>query len=234
MLIRIIKPLFDKRGKMGQEINLMEKYPRANRNLEERATQRTKEDRQIARRFGKQFFDGDRKYGYGGFSYHPQFWEPVIPAFRDYYNLTAESKVLDVGCAKGFMLYDFKRLIPGITVAGIDISQYAIENAKGEIKDFVRVADARDLPFENNSFDLVVSIATLHNLDRDDCKKSLREIERVSRGGKFVTVDAYRDEEEKKRMDMWNLTALTYMHTDKWKQFFEEAGYTGDYYWFIP
>ena len=212
----------------------MAQYPQSERDLEERARQRTEEDRQIARRFDERFFDGDRRYGYGGFQYHPRFWQPVIPILKKYYKLTEKSKILDVGCAKGFMIYDFTQLIPGIRVAGIDISEYAVSHAKEEIGGFVQVADARALPFKDHSFDLVLSITTLHNLGREDCKKALWEIERVSRGGKFVTMDAYRNDHEKKRMGMWNLTALTYMHADDWKQFFDEAGYTGDYYWFIP
>lgn len=219
---------------MGHEINLMAQYPQSKRDLEGRANQRTEEDRQVARRFDQQFFDGDRKYGYGGFNYHPRFWQPVVPAFKEHYKLTSASRVLDVGCAKGFMLYDFMQVIPGIEVAGIDISEYAIAHAKEEVRDFVQVADAGKLPFEDKSFDLVIAINTLHNLGREDFKKALRELERVSRGGKFLTVDAYRSDEEKTRMDMWNLTALTYMHVQEWKQFFKEAGYTGDYYWFIP
>lgn len=219
---------------MGHEINLMEQYPQSKRDLEGRASQRTEEDRQIARRFDRQFFDGDRRYGYGGFNYHPRFWQPVMPAFKERYKLTSRSKILDVGCAKGFMLYDFTQLIPGIEVAGIDISEYAIAHAKEEVRDYLQVADARKLPFKDHSFDLAIAINTLHNLGREDCKKALQELERVSRGGKFVTMDAYRSDEEKKRMDMWNLTALTYMYVEEWKQFFKEAGYTGDYYWFIP
>jgi len=219
---------------MGREIDLMANYPKAKRNLEQRAAEKTDEERSIARQFGKDFFDGDRCYGYGGYSYHSRFWEPVVPTFNEFYNLTSDSKVLDVGCGKGFMLYDFMRLIPGITVAGIDISEYAIANAKDEVKPFVKVGDARELAFEDDSFDLVISITTVHNLEREDCKKSLRELERVSANGKFITVDAYFNDDEKKRMDMWNLTALTYMHTDEWKEFFKEAGYTGDFHWFIP
>ena len=219
---------------MGKEIDLMANYPKAKRNLEQRAAEKTDEERSIARQFGKDFFDGDRRYGYGGYSYHSRFWQPVIPMFKEFYNLTGESKILDVGCGKGFMLYDFSRLIPGITLAGIDISEYAVANTKEEIKPFVKVSDARELPFEDDSFDLVISITTVHNLEREDCKKALQELERVSAGGKFVTVDAYFNDDEKKRMDMWNLTALTYMQTDEWKEFFKEAGYTGDYYWFIP
>lgn len=219
---------------MGEEINLMANYPQTKRNLEERAAERTEEDRRIARQFGKEFFDGDRQTGYGGYHYNARFWQPVIPDFQKRYGLTADSKVLDVGCGKGFMLYDFTQLIPGITVAGIDISEYAITNAKEEVKPFLQVANARELPFDDNSFDLVISVTTIHNLLRDDCILGLQEIERVSKKHSFITVDAYHSEEEKRRMDMWNLTALTYMHADEWKDFFAEAGYTGDYYWFIP
>ncbi len=219
---------------MENEINLMVNYPQSKRNLKERSNERTEEDRCIARRFDKEFFDGDRRHGYGGYQYHSRFWQLVIPTFRDYYNLTAESRILDVGCGKGFMIYDFTRIIPGISITGIDISEYAIANVKKEIKSYVQVADARQLPFEDNSFDLVVSITTLHNLKREDCQKSLQELERVSRGNKFITVDAYRNDDEKKCMNMWNFTALSYMHVDEWKKFFKDAGYTGDYYWFIP
>jgi SAM-dependent methyltransferase len=219
---------------MGKEIDLMANYPKAKRNIERRAAEKTNEERKIARQFGRDFFDGDRRYGYGGYSYHERFWEAVIPTFKNFYNLKNESKVLDIGCGKGFMLYDFMRLIKGITVAGIDVSEYAIANAKDEVKPFVKLGDARELPFDDDSFDLVISITTVHNLEREDCKKALQEIERVSSNGKFITVDAYFNDDEKKRMDMWNLTALTYMHTDEWKGFFQEAGYTGDYYWFIP
>jgi ubiquinone/menaquinone biosynthesis C-methylase UbiE len=98
----------------------------------------------------------------------------------------------------------------------------------------VQVGDAREIPFPDNSFDLVISINTIHNLDRDDCKKALQEIERVSRKHSFLTVDAYRNKEEEEAMVAWNLTAKTMMHVDEWKVFFDEAGYTGDYYWFIP
>ena len=219
---------------MGWEVNLMRNYPRSQRNLQQRAAERTEEDRRIAREFGLEFFDGDRRHGYGGYNYHPRFWQPVVPDFQEYYGLTAESKVLDVGCGKGFMLHDFQGLIAGITVAGIDISPYAIDNALDDVKDVVRVGDAKDLPYEDNTFDLVVSITAIHNLERDDCKRALGEMERVSRGHKFITVDAYHHEEEKARMDMWNLTALTYMQVDEWRAFFDEAGYSGDYYWFIP
>jgi ubiquinone/menaquinone biosynthesis C-methylase UbiE len=219
---------------MGIEIDLLEHYPKAKRNLDERAAQKTEEDRAIARRFDKNFFDGDRRHGYGGFQYFPRFWQPVIPTLQKHFRLTAESSLLDVGCAKGFMMHDLAELIPGITVKGVDISQYAIENAVEDMRPHVQVADAMSLPFPDKSFDVVLSINTIHNLDREECAQALREIERIARKGSFITVDAYRNEEEKKRMYAWNLTAKTIMSVDEWVAFFKEVRYTGDYYWFIP
>lgn len=219
---------------MGQEIDLLINYPRPKRNIDERAQNKTEKDRAIARQFGKDFFDGERSTGYGGFKYHPRFWQPVVPTFLSRYGLKAKDRLLDVGCAKGFMLYDMMQLIPGIEVAGVDISSYAIENAVDEVKPFVQVADCRKLPFKDKSFDLVISINTVHNLEKDDLAIALQEIERVSRGNSFVTMDAYHNDEEKELMYAWNLTAKTIMHVDEWKAFFKEVGYTGDYYWFIP
>lgn len=219
---------------MGQEIDLLANYPRAKRNVDERGTEKTEEDRAIARRFGREFFDGDRRVGYGGFGYMPRFWQPVIPTFQSHWGLTAESSVLDVGCAKGFMMHDMAALIPGITVKGIDVSDYAIGQAIEDMRPHVQVADARSLPFADHSFDIVISINTIHNLDREDCAQALREISRVSSKGAFITVDAYRDDEEKDRMMKWNLTAKTIMPVNEWIAFFDEVGYRGDYYWFIP
>ena len=213
---------------------MLARYPQTPRDLTGRLQTKTDQEREIARRFGRDFFDGERKYGYGGYTYQPRFWQPVVADFKKQYRIGPGTRILDVGCGKGFMLYDFMTLIPGVEVAGVDISEYALDNAKAEVKAFLRKADAKELPFADASFDLVVSINTIHNLARDDCRKALREIQRVTRGHAFITVDAYRDEEEKERMDAWNLTAQTYMRVDEWKQFFADAGYRGDYYWFIP
>ena len=219
---------------MGNEVDLLENYPKPSRNLEQRAEHKTEENREIARQFGKAFFDGDRKTGYGGFTYNSRFWQPVIPTLQSHFNLTKDSSVLDIGCAKGFMMHDIAALIQGIEVKGIDISEYAIAHTIDTMKAHVQVANAKELPFLDKSFDVAISINTIHNLDKDDCAVALREIERVSRKGSFITVDAYRTEEEKTRMFAWNLTAKTIMSTDEWVTFFDEVGYTGDYYWFIP
>ena len=219
---------------MGKEIDLLVNYPKPNRDITGRAQSKSEDDRILARKFGKEFFDGDRSHGYGGFTYNPRFWEPVVPTFQSHWDIVPGNSLLDIGCAKGFMMYDFHRLIPGIKVEGIDISDYAIENGMEEMKPFMKVASADDLPYEDNSFDYAISITTLHNFDDDNLIKALKEIERVSKKGSFITVDAYKNDEEKERMYAWNLTAKTILHVDEWKLLFEEAGYTGDYYWFMP
>jgi SAM-dependent methyltransferase len=219
---------------VGREVDLLVNYPRPKRDVAARGQGKTEEDRRIAREFGRDFFDGDRRHGYGGFNYHPRFWQPVVPTLREHFGLGGGSSLLDVGCGKGFMLHDLAAIIPGITLSGIDISAYAIEHAIEDMKPHVQVADARELPFADKSFDVVVSINTIHNLKREECGRALREIERVARSGAFVTVDAYRTEDERERMLAWNLTAQTIMHVDEWKAFFAGHGYGGDYYWFIP
>ncbi len=216
------------------EINLLKNYPKTKRDLKKAVIERTDESRIIARQFGKEFFDGDRKFGYGGFNYNPKFWTNVVVDFVEHYDLKDNSSILDVGCGKGFMLYDFKKFNKSFKIKGIDISEYAIENSIDEIKHQLTVGSAEKLPFNDNSFDLVISINTIHNLDELKCAESLKEIERVSKKSKFITVDAYRNNDEKERMYAWNLTAKTIKHVDEWKDFFKNSGYSGDYYWFTP
>jgi SAM-dependent methyltransferase len=235
------------------EINLMDRYPKSRRPVLARGKLKlagsgriaadddqfvTTEDTlmkhallQAARRFGREYFDGDRLYGYGGYHYNPRFWTATAKRFVEHYQLEAGARVLDVGCAKGFFLHDLKRLYPGLDVAGVDISEYAIQHAQPEIKPFVRVADARELPFADKSFDLVISINTVSNPPPAGCKQAIREIIRVARRHAFITVHAWQSEEQKQRLAQWNLTAQTCMHTDEWKQLFAELGYAGDYYW---
>ena len=215
------------------EINLMDQYPRTKRPIAERGATITDEDRKIAREFGQEWFDGSRNHGYGGYYYNPRFWQSTVRRFQEYYNLTPDAKILDIGCAKGFMLHDFKEFMPDISVAGIDISKYGIENAIETVKPYLKVANANSLPYEDNSFDLVISINTIHNLPLTECKTSLREITRVTKKHSFLTVDAWRTDDERQKFLDWNLTALTYMHADEWKNIFDEVDYTGDYYWFI-
>ena len=219
---------------MKKEINLLKNYPTTKRNLEVASKERDEHARKIARKFDKDFFDGERRFGYGGFNYNEKYWYQVVRDIRQHYDLAENAKILDVGCAKGFMIYEFYKLNKNFFLRGVDISEYAINNSKEEIKSFCKVANAMNLPFENDEFDLVISINTIHNLSLENCKKALSEIERVSKKDKFITVDAFSNEEEKKRMFSWNLTAKTILSKNEWINIFNEVNYAGDYYWFIP
>lgn len=216
---------------MGQELDLLAKYPRGKRDPAARALEKTAEDIAIARQFGREFFDGTRRHGYGGYSAAPERWDGVVAdLMREY---PATFSVLDVGCAKGGMLTNLRYRFPVSVVAGLDISSYAINAAPEDIKPGVQVGDARSLPWGDKSFDLVVSINTVHNLDRAGCIQALREIQRVGKRA-YVTVDSFRTDEERQRMFDWNLTAQTILSTEEWKALFAEAGYTGDYGWWVP
>jgi len=216
------------------EIDLLKNYPKSKRNLDKRLSEKSPEIVKIAREFGKEFFDGDRKFGYGGLTYNPKYWANVVKDFVEYYEIKPDAKILDVGCAKGYMVYDFKRQYPGLEMHGVDISEYAIKNCHPEVKDNLQVGKAESLKFEDNYFDLVISINTVHNLELKDCVNSIKEISRVSKGNSFITVDAYNSDEEKERMFKSNLTAKTRMSTNDWKDTFKKIGYNGNFYWFIP
>jgi ubiquinone/menaquinone biosynthesis C-methylase UbiE len=183
---------------------------------------------EIACRFDKDYWDGARHTGYGGYRYDGR-WRSVAEAMARHYRLEPGMRVLDVGCGKGFLLYEFTQVVPGIEVAGIDISAYAIANAKEEVRSCVQVADAARLPFPDRSFDFVVTITTLHNLYVDQLWSALREIERVGRGGKHVVVEAYRNEREKMNLLYWQLTCRAFHTPEEWEWIFKETGYTGDY-----
>jgi ubiquinone/menaquinone biosynthesis C-methylase UbiE len=215
------------------EINLLKNYPKTNRNLSERS-KKTIQQQEIARMFGKDFFDGDRSVGYGGFNYNKKYWDTVVQDFIGYYRLNHTSHILDVGCGKGFMLYDFSRYLPGAYLRGLDISEYAINNSLKEIKKNLDIGCCSKLPYKDNAFDLVISINTIHNLELEKCKIAIQEIARVSRRNAFIIVDAYKNNQQKKDLFDWNLTAKTILHQNEWLKLFEESNYKGDYFWFCP
>ena len=215
------------------EIDLMSRYPKSDRSglLAEREAV-TEADRVIARQFGPEYFDGPRRLGLGGYHYDPRFWKPVVADMIDYYGLHNDSQILDVGCGKGFMLYDFQRALPEIYAVGCDISYYCLNNTMPLV--FTQYGSCDDLPYENKSFDLVVSIAAIHNLDLDGVRRSLREIMRVTRRDAYIKVNGYRTQDERDALEKWNLVAKTILHVNEWRDVFKECGYDGDYSFFTP
>lgn len=182
----------------------------------------------IAGRFDGEYWDGDRRVGYGGFTYDGR-WQAVARRMADHYGLKAGDRILDVGCGKAFLLYDFTQAVPGVEVAGLDISHYAIENAREEVRPFLVEGTADRLPWDDGSFDLVISLNTLHNLRCPDLEKALREIERVGRKNKFICVESYRNEEEKVNLLYWQLTCEGFYTPEEWQWWFDLTGYSGDH-----
>lgn len=182
----------------------------------------------IAKEYGYDYWDGDRKYGYGGYHYDGR-WRSVARKIAEHYKLKPGQKVLDVGCGMAHLLFELTQEVPDIVVAGIDISQYALKHAKEEIRDKVHYGQAQDIPFKDNEFDLVISLATLHNLKVYDLKKAVQEIERVSKGNSYIMVESFRNDREEVNMLYWQLTCASYYSLDEWEWLYKEWGYTGDY-----
>lgn len=183
----------------------------------------------LAKKFDFDYWDGDRRVCYGGYKYIPGRWEKVAKELIDYYKLPDEAKVLDIGCGKGFFLYDFLKIKPKAEVYGIDISQYAINNSKPEIKNNLQVGNANKLPWGDNTFDLVVSINTLHCLHNYDLEDAVREMERVGKKNKYLCVESYRTEEEKANLLYWQVSCEAFNTPKEWEWWFKHCGYTGDH-----
>tara|TARA_R110002072_G_scaffold51608_1_gene138378 strand:- start:10112 stop:10780 length:669 start_codon:yes stop_codon:yes gene_type:complete len=182
----------------------------------------------LAKQFGKDYWDGDRRTGYGGYNYDGR-WRKVADAMVEHYGIKPGDKILDVGCGKGFLLHDFTEAVPGVEVTGIDISEYAIEHAKEEVKPHLSVCNANKLPFEDNSFDLVISITTLHNLECYDFYEAMKEIERVGKKNKYLCVESWRNQEEKANLLYWQFTCEMFCTPAEWEWWFKHTGYTGDH-----
>lgn len=182
---------------------------------------------EVAKKFEAEYWDGDRKFGYGGYQYDGR-WRTVADAIAKHYGLKAGNRVLDVGCGKAFLLYELTQVVPGIEVCGIDISSHAIQSAKEEVQPFVEIGHANHLPFDDNNFDLVISINTLHNLYCFDLEKALQEIERVG-NHQYIVAESYRNEEEKANLLYWQLTCEMFCTPQEWQWWFDRCGYTGDH-----
>ena len=182
-----------------------------------------------SKKYAFNYWDGKRKYGYGGYKYIPGRWKKVAKNLIKKYKLNNNSKILDVGCGKGFLLYEIKKLLPSIEVKGFDISKYAISKSKNEIKKYLFVHKAQDrYLFKKSQFDLVISIGCLHNLEINDLKKALEQINRVAKK-KYILVESYRNEKELFNLQCWALTCNSFFSKKEWTWIFKKFNYNGDY-----
>ena len=184
---------------------------------------------ELAKKFDYDYWDGDRRICYGGYQYIPKRWSKVAARMIDYYQLSKNPKILDIGCGKGYLLYDFKQILPDAEIYGVDISKYAIKNSKPEISKFLTIGNSNNLKWEDNFFDLVISINTLHCLENYDLEKSLKEMERVGKSKKYLCVESYRNEVEKANLLYWQVSCEAFNTPKEWNWWFKSTGYTGDY-----
>ncbi len=204
-------------------------HTKAKRNYVQRAVEYDKaECAQVAKHWGYDYWDGERRFGYGGYFYDGR-WRAVAETMAEYYGIKSGDRILDVGCGKGFLLYEFTQVVPGIEVAGIDISLYGIEHAKDEIRPYLKLGNCQNLPWPNASFDFVYSLNVFHNLKNYELDKALSEVERVGIKKKYVCAESYRNEKEKVNLIYWQLTCETFFDPEEWGWAFQQAGYSGDY-----
>ena len=180
-------------------------------------------------RFGKEYFDGNRIHGYGGYHYNKKFFRKITNEIIKHYKLSNKSKILDIGCAKGFMMYEFRRFLPNAEIWGVDISKYCKIKALKSEKKFIKIGSCDKLPFKDNYFDFVISNNTIHNLDEKKIFQSIKEIERVKKGKSFIRVKGYKNIKEKNLIDSWNLVAKSNLSIKGWKLLFKKSKYTGDF-----
>ena len=218
--------------KKYKEINFWKYYPKNNDDRKNISKIRVKISNKLKKKlqkFPKEYFDGDRTHGYGGYYYNKKFFRKIVKKMIKCYKLNNSSKILDIGCAKRFMMYEFKKYLPNCEVKGIDISRYCKMHAIKKVKKNIKIGTCEKLPYPDKYFDLVVSISTIHNVTKKGIKKSLKEIVRVANKHYFIRVKAYNTQTEKKRIDEWNIVAKSNLSKNNWLKFFKEANYSGDY-----
>jgi ubiquinone/menaquinone biosynthesis C-methylase UbiE len=217
---------------MMAELDLLRSLPRTKRNIQKRKEAKDPTVVAISKQYGEMYFDGPREYGYGGYRYDGR-WIPVARDIIAHFGLKPGMRVLDVGCAKGFLVKDLMLACPGLEAFGLDVSLYALIHAEKEVIGRLHLGTAEKLPFPDNSFECVLCLNTVHNFPRPRAIKVMQEIQRISGGRAFVQVDSYHTPEQKEIFESWVLTAEFYDYPAGWVELFKEAGYTGDYYWTI-
>jgi cyclopropane fatty-acyl-phospholipid synthase-like methyltransferase len=214
------------------EVDLLRALPKTKRDITKRKQGKDPSVVAVSRQFGQMYFDGPREYGYGGYRYDGR-WAPVARDMAAHFKLAAGDRVLDVGCAKGFLMRELMEAVPGLDVSGLEISQYAIDHCHPDTSGHIVRGTAQKLPFASGSFAAALCINAIHNLGPDACVEAIKEIERVAPGRGYIQVDAYRNDEERDAFLDWVLTAETFGTPEMWRGLFAHAGYTGDYYWTI-
>lgn len=214
------------------QIDLLRALPHTKRNIKKREEAKDPKVIEIARQYGEIYFDGPREFGYGGYRYDGR-WIPVARDIVKHFGLKPGDRILDIGCAKGFLVKDLMQVMPGLQAFGLDISEYALIHCEPEVVGRLHLGDCRRLPFPDGSFDAVICLNTIHNLIREDAVTAMGEIERLAPGKGFVQVDSYLTPEQKSIFESWVLTAKFHDYPEGWIKLFAEAGYTGDYYWTI-
>ena len=181
-----------------------------------------------AKEYGFDYWDGDRRYGYGGYRYDGR-WRPVAEHLIEHYGLEANARILDVGCGKAHLLHELKQLLPRAEVTGFDISAHGLADAPEAVRAHLFRYRAQDpYPWGDRHFDLVLSLGCLHNLRVFELESAVREIERVGRR-KYIMVESYRNEREQFNLQCWALTAESFFDTAEWIWLYRHFGYTGDY-----
>jgi len=183
---------------------------------------------ELAKNWGFDYWDGDRRINYGGYNYMEGRWEPVARLMAEHYHLKPGDKVLDIGCGKGYLMYDLTKVVPGLDVRGFDVSRYAIENAKPEMRHLIDEGSAVALPYDDREFDFAYSLNTLHNLYSYELEPALRELERIAKK-KYLCVESYRSEVEKVNLLYWQVTCEQFNTPKEWQWWFERCGYSGDH-----
>jgi ubiquinone/menaquinone biosynthesis C-methylase UbiE len=183
----------------------------------------------IAKKFGANYWDGQRRYGYGGYKYIKGYWRNFAINLIKIFKLNSKSKILDLGCGKGFLLYEIKDLIPKISIVGLDISAHAIKNSKNEIRPFLKRYDVKKkLPFLKNQFDVTICMGLLHNLKISEIEFAIKEINRVSQDS-YLMVESYRNDLELFNLQCWALTCQAFFHYSDWLYLFKKNNYNGKY-----